>query len=52
MYKKKEYLGVSGDGDLFEIFDVSKLKEDEFLSNYYFFDMLYFVEISILFTDS
>ena len=30
----KQYLGVSGDGDLFEVFDVSELKEVEFLGKY------------------
>ena len=32
-YKKKQYLGVSGVGDFFEVFDVSKLKADKFLGN-------------------
>ena len=32
--KNKEYLGVSGDGDFFEIFDVSILDENELLSNH------------------
>ena len=35
VYQKKEYLGVSGDGKFFEVFDVSKLQEEEFLSNDY-----------------
>ena len=34
LYKEKQYLGVSGDGDLFEVYDVSRLKENEFLSNH------------------
>ena len=33
-YNKKQYLGVSGDGGFFEVFDVSELKEEEFLSKY------------------
>ena len=37
MFKKKDYLGVSGSRDFFEIFDVLNLKEKEFLSNAYFF---------------
>ena len=32
LYKEKQYLGVSGDWDIFEVFDVSKLKAYEFLS--------------------
>ena len=35
LYKKKQYMGVSGDGDFFEIFDVSKFKKNEFLSKYF-----------------
>ena len=35
MYEKKQFLGVSGDGDLFEVFDVLKLKANEFLSKFY-----------------
>ena len=33
LYKEKQYLGASGDGDLFEVFDVSQLKQNQFLSN-------------------
>ena len=32
LYEEKQYLGVSGDGQWFEIFDVSMLEENEFLS--------------------
>ena len=35
LYKKKQYLGVSGCGDLFEVFDISKLKSKKFLSKQY-----------------
>ena len=35
LYKKKQYLGVSGSGDRFEVFNVSKLKENEFLGRDY-----------------
>ena len=31
LYKEKQFLGVSGDGDWFEVFDLCKLKENEFL---------------------
>ena len=34
VYEKKQYLCVSGDGDLFEVFDVLTLKKDEFLSKH------------------
>ena len=33
LYKKKQYLGASGDGAFFEVFDVSQLEENKFLSN-------------------
>ena len=36
-YNKKQYLGVSGSGDFFEVFDVSRLQENEFLSKFYYF---------------
>ena len=35
IYQKKEYVGASGDGDFFEVFDVSKLDEKDFLSRDY-----------------
>ena len=35
LYLEKQYLGVSGDGDLFEVFNVLKLKANEFLSKFF-----------------
>ena len=32
LYNKKQYLGVSGDKEFFEVFDVSRLKADQLLS--------------------
>ena len=46
LYKKKQYLGLSEDWGWFEVFDVSKLKEDRILINitvafvYFFFQNL------------
>ena len=37
LYKEKQYLGASGEGDLFEVFDVSKLEENEFLCKDYIY---------------
>lgn len=36
-YKENQFLGVSGNEDLFEVFDVSMLEENEFLSREYVF---------------
>ena len=35
LHKNKQYLGVSGDGNQFEVFDVSNLKAKTLLSEYY-----------------
>ena len=44
IFKKKQYLGVSGDKGLLEVFDVSMLEENKFLSRDYDFliDLLFF----------
>ena len=42
LHKEKQYLGASGDGGFFEVFDVTLLKEKKFLSRVNFFCLFVF----------
>lgn len=49
LYQKKEYLGVSGDRRFFEVFDLSKLKAEEFLSKLFSFLFGHLFDFIIIF---